>query len=58
MIGKFKYELNQFLIRIYRRHFGKGLNPIYLIKSFFEMTLFLLVLALLIYFLLPEGIGK
>ncbi len=54
MTGFLKYKIQQQMIKLYRRHFGKGFNPVYLIKLIFEIALTLVILALVFYFLLPE----
>jgi len=56
MIGKIKYKFNRFMIKIYRKYFGRGLNPIYIIKIIFEIILTLIIAFFLFYFLLPEGL--
>ncbi|HON57860.1 MAG TPA: hypothetical protein PLJ38_12665 [bacterium] len=54
MLDDLKYRFNQFMIKLYLKHFGKGLNPVYIIKILFEFILTLVIAGAILYFLLPE----
>jgi hypothetical protein len=54
MLDKIRNKFKRMMIIMYRKYFGRGVNPIYILKTVFELVLTLVIVFLVFYFLLPN----